>query len=150
MVKNLPATGRPVFNPWVGKIPWRRAWQPTAYSYLENPHGERCLVGYCPCGCKESDVTEQLSTAQAIYIVIDGLSIAMCICTAMQKQKVLTVCWAPSVLIITNITVIIITTLLKVKLVGTQRVLCFSCIDVHFLQKWVLWHLFTSTSEFWP
>ena len=20
---------RPVFNPWVGKIPWRRAWQPT-------------------------------------------------------------------------------------------------------------------------
>ena len=21
--------GRPVFNPWVGKIPWRRAWQPT-------------------------------------------------------------------------------------------------------------------------
>jgi len=22
--------GRPGFNPWVGKIPWRRAWQPTA------------------------------------------------------------------------------------------------------------------------
>ena len=26
--KNLTA-GRPVFDPWVGKIPWRRAWQPT-------------------------------------------------------------------------------------------------------------------------
>jgi len=21
--------GRPEFSPWVGKIPWRRAWQPT-------------------------------------------------------------------------------------------------------------------------
>ena len=24
-------------NPWVGKIPWRRAWQPVQYSCLENP-----------------------------------------------------------------------------------------------------------------
>ena len=23
--------------PWVGKIPWRRAWQPLQYSCLENP-----------------------------------------------------------------------------------------------------------------
>ena len=29
MVKNLPQSWRPVFNPWVGKIPWRRTWQPT-------------------------------------------------------------------------------------------------------------------------
>ena len=29
MVKNLPAMWRPGFNPWVGKIPWRRAWQNT-------------------------------------------------------------------------------------------------------------------------
>ena len=28
-VKNLPASGRPGFDPWVGKIPWRRAWQST-------------------------------------------------------------------------------------------------------------------------
>ena len=27
------------FNPWVGKIPWRRAWKPTPYSCLENPMG---------------------------------------------------------------------------------------------------------------
>jgi hypothetical protein len=25
------------FDPWVGKIPWRKAWQPTPYSCLENP-----------------------------------------------------------------------------------------------------------------
>ena len=28
---------RPGFNPWVRKIPWRRAWQPTQCSRLENP-----------------------------------------------------------------------------------------------------------------
>ena len=26
MVKNLLQCGRPEFDPWVGKIPWRRAW----------------------------------------------------------------------------------------------------------------------------
>ena len=26
-----------VLDPWVGKIPWRRAWQPLQYSCLENP-----------------------------------------------------------------------------------------------------------------
>ena len=25
------------FSPWVGKIPWRRAWQPTPVFFLENP-----------------------------------------------------------------------------------------------------------------
>ena len=34
------------------------------YSCLENPHGERGLVGYSLWGCKELDTTEQLSTAQ--------------------------------------------------------------------------------------
>ena len=28
LVKNPPAIGRPGFDPWVGKIPCRRAWQP--------------------------------------------------------------------------------------------------------------------------
>ena len=43
MVKNLPLIQEtPVFNPngfnpWVGKIPWRRKWQPTPVFLLENP-----------------------------------------------------------------------------------------------------------------
>ena len=28
---------RPRFSPWIGKIPWRRAWQPTPVFLLENP-----------------------------------------------------------------------------------------------------------------
>ena len=37
---------------------------PLQYSCLENPHGERSLVGYSPWGLKELDPIEQLSTAQ--------------------------------------------------------------------------------------
>ena len=37
---------------------------PLQYSCLENPHGQRSLAGYSPWGCKESDMAEQLSTAQ--------------------------------------------------------------------------------------
>ena len=48
VVKNLPA-----FNPWVGKIPWRKAWQPAPEFLMENPHGQRSLVGYSPWGHKE-------------------------------------------------------------------------------------------------
>ena len=29
--------GRPVFDPWIGKIPWRGKWQPTPIFLLENP-----------------------------------------------------------------------------------------------------------------
>ena len=46
------------FNPWVGKIPWRRAWQPTPVFLPGESHGQRSLVGYSPWGCKESDTTE--------------------------------------------------------------------------------------------
>ena len=34
------------FNPWVGKIPWRRAWQPTLVFLPGKSHGQRSLVGY--------------------------------------------------------------------------------------------------------
>ena len=35
---------------------------PLQYSFLENPHGQRRLVGYSPWSCKESDMTERLCT----------------------------------------------------------------------------------------
>ena len=52
--------GRPGFDPWVGKIPWRRKWQPTPVFLPGESHGWRSLVGYSPRGCKESDTTEWL------------------------------------------------------------------------------------------
>ena len=46
----------PGFNPWVGKIPWRRKWQPTPV-FLP---GDSSLVGCSTHGRKESDTTEWL------------------------------------------------------------------------------------------
>jgi len=34
------------FDPWVGKISWRRAWQPTPVFLLGESHGQRNLLDY--------------------------------------------------------------------------------------------------------
>ena len=57
-------TGDPGSIPGLGKSPGERHGNPLQYSCLENPHGQRSLVGYSPWGCKESDMTKRLSTAQ--------------------------------------------------------------------------------------
>ena len=46
------------FNPWVRKIPWRRAQQPTPVFLPGESHGQRNLGGYSPQGSKELDTTE--------------------------------------------------------------------------------------------
>ena len=46
------------FDPWVGKILWRRKWQPTAVFLPGKSHGQRRLVGCSPWDHKESDTTE--------------------------------------------------------------------------------------------
>ena len=53
--------GRLGFDPWVGKIPWRREGQPTLVFLPGEFHGQRSLAGYSPWGCKESDTTKQLT-----------------------------------------------------------------------------------------
>ena len=50
--------------PGLGRSPGGGHGNPLQYSCLENPHGQRSLVGYSPQGRKESDKTEQLSTVQ--------------------------------------------------------------------------------------
>ena len=49
---------------WIGKIPWRRKWQPTLVFFLGEWHGQRSLVGCSPWGRKESDTAEQLNTPE--------------------------------------------------------------------------------------
>ena len=49
--------GRPGFNLWGGKIPWRRKWQPTPVFLPGKSHGWRSLAGYSSWGYKESDMT---------------------------------------------------------------------------------------------
>ena len=50
--------------PGLGRPPGGGHGNPLQYSCLENPHGQRILVGYGSWGRKESDMTEQTSTAQ--------------------------------------------------------------------------------------
>ena len=54
---------RPGFDPWVGKIPWRREWQPTPVFLPGESHGQRSLAGYSPWGRQESAMTEHASTS---------------------------------------------------------------------------------------
>ena len=69
MVKNLPVSAggmRYGFDPWVRKIPWRRAWQPTPVFLPGEAHRQRSLAGYCPWGCKELDTTESLTHTKTV------------------------------------------------------------------------------------
>ena len=68
MVKNLSAWSRTCrkckrygFNPWVGKISWRRAQQPTPVFLPGESHRQRSLAGYSPWGRKSRTRLSALS-----------------------------------------------------------------------------------------
>ena len=60
----LSKLNEPRFDPWVGRIPWRREWPRTLVFLLGEFHGQRSLAGYSPWDHKELDMTEtgQLTT----------------------------------------------------------------------------------------
>ena len=53
--------GDPGLTPGKGRAPEEGHGNPLQYSCLENPHGQRGLVGYNSWGLKESDTTECLT-----------------------------------------------------------------------------------------
>ena len=67
VVKNPPANAGDSrdsgLTPGSGRFSWsRQYWQPTPVFVPGKFHGHRSLVGYSPSGCKQSDMTERLST----------------------------------------------------------------------------------------
>ena len=62
VVKHLPASAGNVrdvgFDPWVGKIPWRRGWQPTQVFLPRECHGQRSLAGHSAWARTQSDTPE--------------------------------------------------------------------------------------------
>ena len=58
--KDLLAMQQTRSDPWVRKIPWRREWQFTPVFLPGESHGQRGLVGFSPCGCRESSMIEGL------------------------------------------------------------------------------------------
>ena len=58
------------FSPWVGKIPWRRKWQPTPGFLPGEPHGQMSLAGYSPWSHR---VGHNLATKQETVVKLRGL-----------------------------------------------------------------------------
>ena len=60
--------GRSRFDPWVGKISWRREWQPTPVVLKTGEfQAQRSLFGYCPWGYTELDMIEQLTHPECTH-----------------------------------------------------------------------------------
>ena len=51
------------FDPWVGKIRWRRKWQPISVFVPGQFLGQSSVVGYSPWDCKEQDLSEAIQHA---------------------------------------------------------------------------------------
>ena len=64
MLKNLPTMEeiKPRFDPWVGKIPWKRKWQSTPVFLTGESHEQKSLVGYSSWGCKELELLTRTCT----------------------------------------------------------------------------------------
>ena len=78
-----------MFNPRVGKIPWKTAWQSAPVFLPGESHGQRSPVGYSQQGRKDSDMAEQLRAHTRRHIclgqghsVILVLEIAFLLCFA--------------------------------------------------------------------
>ena len=65
MIRKLPVNG---FDPWVGKIPWRRVWQSTPVSLPREPRRQGNLLVYNPQVCKESDTTEVTQHSARVHL----------------------------------------------------------------------------------
>ena len=73
MIKSLPTMWNTGLYSWVGKVPWRRKWQPTSVFLPGRSHGQRNLVARVHGGLKESDTTERLSlhfTSHSFIILV--------------------------------------------------------------------------------
>ena len=62
-------------DPWVGKIPWKRKWQPTLVFLPGKSHGHRSLEGYIPWGRKR--VGHDLATKQQQQITFKRTSLVV-------------------------------------------------------------------------
>jgi len=88
VVKNLLPSRRYMFNHWVGKIPWRRKWQPIPVVLPGKSHGQRSLADYSPWGLKRAghDFTTKQAAANrllshAVVIVLQQIEVCIGCCS---------------------------------------------------------------------
>ena len=95
MVKDLLQCRTPGFNPWVGKIPWRRAWQLTPVFLPGESHGHRSPAAYSPQGHKESDMTQKTQhTQRESSLQMDILVLILEGCSPVSTSDHFTFLWA--------------------------------------------------------
>ena len=89
--------GRPGLDHWVGKIHWRRAWQPTPVFLPGESHGQRSLVGYSPWGRRVWDdwATNTHVCAHAYMTMCMHVYQHMhaCLCVCVWKEAVTKLCY---------------------------------------------------------
>ena len=89
------------FSPWVGKIPWRRKWQPSPVLLPGESHGQRNLAGCIPWG-RKVDTPERLHFILTVRLSLDYLpSSAAKPCLGRYRGhrfRSCYFCWAPEML----------------------------------------------------
>ena len=80
------------FNPWVGKIPWRKKWHLTPVFLPGKFHGQKSLAGYNPKGRKELDTTEatecnKLSKRVLYHVLLFGTKCLAGVSTKPRNSK---------------------------------------------------------------
>ena len=73
------------FDPWIGKIPWRMAWQPTPVVLPGESHGQRSLAGYSPRSCKQ-DMTEAMWQARQYCSLMLHLPVSLPLCHSLIRH----------------------------------------------------------------
>ena len=63
-IKKLSTMQKTQVHPWVRKIPWRRAWQPTPVFLPGESHGQRSLAGCSPEGHTELEMMDMTKQQQ--------------------------------------------------------------------------------------
>ena len=58
------------FSSWVGKMPWRKAWQATPVFLPGESHGQRRRAGCRPQGCTEADMIEVTGQCSTTVVII--------------------------------------------------------------------------------
>ena len=79
------------FSSWVGKILWRRVWQPTLVFLPGESHGQQpwSLEGYSPQVHKEQDTNEVTQQAHTYKYHIDFISITLEVCLSIDMFSAL-------------------------------------------------------------
>ena len=58
------------FDPWIGKLPWRKEWLPAPVLLPGEFHEQKSLAGYSPWGLKESETTERLTFSLSLCVIL--------------------------------------------------------------------------------